>query len=174
MSSFKPLTASNSLSALTILFGALMSVAVCLVRRSSEVHTVKGSRHPRALMQLANACAYNSPRGDREASPPIRPSTLYSLSPCWKLNMLLEFQSILCSVPQDLTEQYAISLGGGREPRQQRAFVPCLLQIPMGGGKNTTSGLSILLPPTYIHKLKPVTPLLLSRGVDISVFIETF
>lgn len=51
------LTASNSFKALTTLFGALISEAVCLVRHLSEVHTVIWSRQAKEFMCSARALA---------------------------------------------------------------------------------------------------------------------
>jgi hypothetical protein len=36
-----------------------------------------------SFMCRANDCAYFLPRGERFVSPPIRPNTLFSLSPCY-------------------------------------------------------------------------------------------
>jgi hypothetical protein len=59
-----------------------MPSAVCLVRRSSLVHTFSPSILT-SFMCRAKDCAYFLPRGERFVSPPIRPNTLFSLSPCY-------------------------------------------------------------------------------------------
>lgn len=76
------LTASSSLRAEICSAGASMPSAVCLVRQSSLVHTFSPSILT-SFMCRANDCAYFLPRGERFVSPPIRPNTLFSLSPCY-------------------------------------------------------------------------------------------
>lgn len=76
------LTASSSLRAEICSAGALMPSAVCFVRHNSLVHTFSPSILT-SFMCRANDCAYFLPRGERFVSPPIRPNTLFSLSPCY-------------------------------------------------------------------------------------------
>jgi hypothetical protein len=59
-----------------------------LVRRSSLVHTFSPSIFT-SFMCRANDFAYFLPRGERFVSPPIRPNTLFSLSPCYANNIEL-------------------------------------------------------------------------------------
>ena len=76
------LTACSSLRDAMCSAGASMPSAVCLVRRSSLVHTFSPSILT-SFMCRAKDCAYFLPRGERFVSPPIRPNTLFSLSPCY-------------------------------------------------------------------------------------------
>ena len=45
--------------------------------------TVSGASPMLSLMRSGSAVAYRNPRSDRSESPPILPSTLNWLSPCW-------------------------------------------------------------------------------------------
>jgi len=85
------LTACSSLRDAMCSAGASMPSAVCLVRRRSLVHTFSPSILT-SFMCRAKDCAYFLPRGERFASPPIRPKTLFSLSPCY-INNVEKFTS---------------------------------------------------------------------------------
>lgn len=79
----KILTESNSLSSFRCCCGAAIKWAVSCVRCSFDVHTCNPFRF-NLLICFASACAYFLPLWVNGASPPIRPSKLYSLSPCCK------------------------------------------------------------------------------------------
>lgn len=64
-------------------WGALILALVALVRCNVDVHTCNDGKLS-AVICFAKAWAYNFPRADNPASPPIRPITLNSLSPCCK------------------------------------------------------------------------------------------
>ena len=85
------LTACSSLRDAMCSAGASMPSAVCLVRRRSLVQTFSPSILT-SFMCRAKDCAYFLPRGERFASPPIRPNTLFSLSPCY-INNIEKFTS---------------------------------------------------------------------------------
>ena len=99
------LTACSSLRDAMCSAGALMSSAVCLVRRRSLVHTISPSILT-SFMCRAKDCAYFLPRGERFASPPIRPNTLFSLSPCFinNIEMFTSFKPFHTLAPYKCTD----------------------------------------------------------------------
>jgi hypothetical protein len=82
MPSQTPASSSSRLFHVSFVYGR--SCAVRIVRWSVDVHTVSGASPMLSLMSAGSVLAYLSPRGDSAASPPILPSTLYWLSPCYR------------------------------------------------------------------------------------------